>query len=49
MISQENSPPPEPLPADEEIKLIAESLADDERWIQNLIAGLTGILSRTVE
>ena len=37
-------PPPLPLTNEEQIKLIAESLASDDRWIRNLIDGLAGIL-----
>jgi hypothetical protein len=45
MIYQEKIPPPGPLPLDEdETKLVAESLANDDRWVKNLIDGLAGIL-----
>jgi hypothetical protein len=45
MVYQEKIPPPVALPADEEqMKLIAESLANDDRWVKNLIDGLAGIL-----
>jgi hypothetical protein len=37
-------PPPLPLTNEEQMKLIAESLASDDRWIRNLIDGLAGIL-----
>jgi hypothetical protein len=47
MIYQEKIPPPGPLPLDEdETKLVAESLANDDRWVKNLIEGLAGISSR---
>jgi hypothetical protein len=50
MIYQEKiAPPPDPLMDEQQRELIAESLADDGHWIKNLIDGLTGILSRTVE
>jgi hypothetical protein len=45
MIYQEKIPPPAALPVDEgQAKLIAESLANDDRWIKHLIDGLAGIL-----
>jgi hypothetical protein len=45
IIYQEEIAPPPALPPDEEqIKLIAESLAGDDRWVKNLIDGLAGIL-----
>jgi hypothetical protein len=44
MISQEKIAPPVAQLTDEEQKLIAESLARDDRWIKNLIDGLAGIL-----
>jgi hypothetical protein len=46
MIYQEKIPPPVAVPTDEELRLIAESLANDERWIKNFIDGLTGILKK---
>jgi hypothetical protein len=46
MIYQEKIPPPVALATDEELKLIAESLANDERWIKNFIDGLNGILRK---
>ena len=45
MIYQEKIAPPLALPADEgQVKLIAESLVSDDRWVMNLIDGLAGIL-----
>jgi hypothetical protein len=45
MIYQEKISPPVALPADEQqTKLIAESLVNDDRWVKNLIDGLAGIL-----
>jgi hypothetical protein len=44
MIYQEKIPPPVALLAHEEQKHIAQSLANDDRWVKNLIDGLTGIL-----
>lgn len=46
MISMEKIEPPPRLPLtnEEQMKLIAESLASDDRWIRNLIDGLAGIL-----
>jgi hypothetical protein len=45
MVYQEKiPPPPDPAPDEEQIKLIAELLASDDRWVKNLIDGLAGIL-----
>jgi hypothetical protein len=44
MIFQEKIPPPLAVLADKEQKLATESLASDDRWIKNIIDGLTGIL-----
>jgi hypothetical protein len=45
MVYQEKIPPPlDPPPDEEQMKLIAESLANDDRWVKNLIDGLAGIL-----
>jgi hypothetical protein len=45
IVYQEKIAPPPALPPDEEqIELIAESLASDDRWVKNLIDGLAGIL-----
>jgi hypothetical protein len=44
MIYQEKIAPPVTV---KEQKLIAETLASDDRWIKNLIAGLAGILERS--
>jgi hypothetical protein len=42
---QEKTPPPVAQLVDEaQTKLIAESLADDDRWVRRLIDGLAGIL-----
>jgi hypothetical protein len=38
------APPPALAPDEEQVKLIAESLARDDRWVKNLIDGLAGIL-----
>jgi hypothetical protein len=38
------APPARPPPNEEQMKLIAESLARDDRWVKNLIDGLAGIL-----
>jgi hypothetical protein len=45
MIYQETIAPPANFPPDEErMKLIAESLAIDDRWVKKLIDGLAGVL-----
>jgi hypothetical protein len=45
MVYQEKIAPPARHPPDEEqMKLNAESLARDDRWVKNLIDGLAGIL-----
>jgi hypothetical protein len=45
MVYQEKiAPPPALAPDEEQVKLIAESLARDDRWVKNLIDGLAGIL-----
>jgi hypothetical protein len=45
MIYQEKIEPPANPPSDEEqVKLISESIASDDRWVKNLIDGLAGIL-----
>jgi hypothetical protein len=45
MVYQEKIPPPLALPTDaQETKLIAESLANDDRWVKHLIDALAGIL-----
>jgi hypothetical protein len=38
------APPADPPPDEVQIKLIAESLASDDRWVKHLIDGLAGIL-----
>jgi hypothetical protein len=38
------APPPVVQLADEEIIKLAERLAQDDRWVKNLIDGLAGIL-----
>jgi hypothetical protein len=49
MVYQEKiAPPANPPPDEEQVKLISESLASDDRWVKNLIDGLAGIL-RDVE
>jgi hypothetical protein len=45
MVYQEKiPPPPDSTPDEEQMKVIAESLANDDRWVKNLIDGLAGIL-----
>jgi hypothetical protein len=45
MVYQEKiPPPPDPTPDEEQMKVIAESPANDDRWVKNLIDGLAGIL-----
>ena len=46
MIYQEKiAPPPAPLTADEEqMKLIAEAIADEDRWVKNFIDRLVGVV-----
>jgi hypothetical protein len=47
MIFMENIEPPPPLvqvPDDEIISKMAERLAQEDRWVKNLIDGLAGIL-----
>jgi hypothetical protein len=43
MVYQEKIAPPG-KPDEERIKLIAEALVRDDRWVKNLIDGLAGIL-----
>jgi hypothetical protein len=44
-IYQEKIAPPANPPSDEEqMRLIAESLARDDRWVKNIVDGLAGIL-----
>jgi hypothetical protein len=46
MIYQEKiARPPAPLTADEEqMKLIAEAIADEDRWVKNFIDRLAGVV-----
>jgi hypothetical protein len=38
------APPPDPPQDEEQIKVITESSASDDRWVKNLIDGLAGTL-----
>jgi hypothetical protein len=38
------APPPNRPPDEEQVKLIAELIVSDDRWVKNLIDGLAGIL-----
>jgi hypothetical protein len=45
MVYQEKIEPLlEPATEKEQLKLIAESLASEDRWVKNLIDGLAGVL-----
>jgi hypothetical protein len=48
-IYQEKIAPPTNPPSDEEqMRLIAESLARDDRWVKNIVDGLAGILRASI-
>ncbi len=38
------APPLAPLTDEEQMKLIRESIADEERWVKNFIDRLTGVM-----
>jgi hypothetical protein len=45
MIYQEKiAPPLVPLTDEEQIKLIRESIADEDRWVKNFIDRLAGVI-----
>jgi hypothetical protein len=43
-IERDDPPPPPPPTDDDQLKLKNEALASDDRWVKNMIDGLTGVL-----